>query len=63
MNVRKQRTHLCGLTNIDFRTKGEIQSVDRFNPTLKYTDMGTMSKTNFKQVAAQNTDFKESWKT
>jgi hypothetical protein len=52
MNVRKQRTHQCGLTNIDFRTKGDIQSVDRFNANLKYTDMGTMTKTNFKYPVA-----------
>jgi hypothetical protein len=50
MNVRKQRQHQCGLTNVDFRTKGDINSVDRFNPSLKYTDMGTMSKTNFKHA-------------
>lgn len=25
--------------------------------------MGTMTKTNFKHVAAPDTDFKESWKT
>ena len=63
MNLRKQRTHQCGLTNIDFRTKGDIMSVDRFQPTLKYTDMGTMSKTNFKQTLPVQTDFKERWKT
>ena len=50
MNVRKQRQHQCGLTNVDFRTKGDINSVDRFNHSLKYTDMGTMSKTNFKHA-------------
>lgn len=48
MNVRKQRTHQCGLTNIDFRTKGDVNAVDKFTPSLKYTDMGTMTKTNFK---------------
>ena len=48
MHVRKNRTHQCGLTNVDFRTKGDTQSVDRYNPNLKYTDLGTMSKTNFK---------------
>jgi hypothetical protein len=48
MNVRKQRTHQCGLTNVDFRTKGDYTSVDRFNPTLKYADVGTMNKSLFK---------------
>lgn len=63
MNVRKQRTHQCGLTNVDFRTKGDIQSVDRYNPSLKFTDMGTMSKTNFKQSIPADADLSERWKT
>ena len=49
MNVRKQRTHQCGLTNVDFRTKGDFASADRFNPSLKYADVGTMGKSTFKQ--------------
>lgn len=63
MNVRKQRTHQCGLTNIDFRTKGDIQSLDRFNPSLKYSDMGTMTKTNFKQRIPSDAGLKEKWQT
>jgi len=63
MNVRKQRQHQCGLTNIDFRTKGDIQSLDRFNPTLKYSDMGTMTKTGFKQRLPSEAGLKEKWKT
>jgi hypothetical protein len=30
MNIRKERTHQCGLTNLDFRTKGDIDSLDKF---------------------------------
>lgn len=63
MNVRKQRTHQCGLTNVDFRTKGDMQSVDRYNANLKYTDMGTMSKTNFKHAIPADADLTERWKT
>ena len=48
MNVRKQRTHQCGLTNIDYRTKGDSQSVDHFNASLKFADVGTMGKSLFK---------------
>jgi len=44
MNVRKQRTHLCGLANVDFRTKGDHEANDHYNPTLKFTDFGTMTK-------------------
>jgi hypothetical protein len=37
--------------------------VDRYNPSLKYTDMGTMSKTKFKPALPAETDAKEQWKT
>ena len=63
MNVRKPRAHQCGLTNVVFRTKGDLQSVDRFNPSLKYTDMGTMTKTNFKYALPTEAEHKEKWKT
>ena len=49
MNVRKQRTHQCGLTNVDFRTKGDTAATDKFGPTMKYADTGTMGKATFKQ--------------
>ena len=62
MNVRKQRQHQCGLTNIDFRTKGDHAATDRYNPTLKFAEVGTMSKANFKNLIneANPTD---QWKT
>jgi hypothetical protein len=63
MNVRKPRAHQCGLTNVDFRTKGDQPASDRYNPSLKYTDMGTMSKSNFKQAIPADADKKEKWKT
>lgn len=70
MNIRRDRTHQCGLTNLDFRTKGEIDSVDRYNPNLKYADFGTMGKTQFKRMtSAAAVDFKDKlklsagWKT
>ena len=44
MKVRKQRTHLCGLANVDFRTKGDHEANDNYNPSLKFTDLGTMNK-------------------
>ena len=50
MNVRKQRQHQCGLSNVDFRTKGDLNAIDKYNPTLKFADTGTMSKHGFKQV-------------
>ena len=51
MNVRKQRTHQCGLTNVDFRTKGDGGATDKFQPNMKYADTGTMGKAGFKQNA------------
>lgn len=56
MNVRKQRTHQCGLSNIDFRTKGDQGAQDRFNPTMKFADVGTMSKHGFKQTGGFSTN-------
>lgn len=58
------------MTNLDFRTKGDMQSVDRYNPNLKFADFGTMGKTQFKRMtSAAAVDFKDKlklsagWKT
>ena len=51
--------HQCGLTNIDFRTKGDLQAQERFNPTMKFADVGTMSKNAFKQTGMKISDPKE----
>ena len=59
MNVRKQRTHQCGLSNIDFRTKGDAGAVDKYNPTLKFADTGTMNKHGFKQMGLKLNDPKD----
>ena len=50
MKVRQQRTHQCGLTNVDFRTKGDEAAQDRYNPSLKFADVGTMNKAGFKML-------------
>jgi len=44
MNIRKERLHQCGLTNMDYRTKGDQDNNDRYHPSLKYADFGTMGK-------------------
>ena len=55
MNIRKERVHNCGLTNLDYRTKGDIESIDRYHTTLKYADFGTMGKSQYKRlVSAEN---------
>lgn len=50
MNIRRERQHGCGLTNLDFRTKGDIESLDRFQPSLKYANFGTMGKSQYKRL-------------
>lgn len=30
MNIRRERAHNCGLTNLDFRTKGDFTSLDKY---------------------------------
>lgn len=58
MKIRKERFHQSGLTNIDFRSKGEAEKVDYYQGNLKYTDFGTMTRTDFNR-AAQATNFRE----
>lgn len=58
MKVRRERTHQSGLTNLDFRTKGQLDSVDHYQPSLKFTDFGTMGKTKYNRMPSAAT-FKE----
>lgn len=60
MNIRRERTHACGLTNIDYKTKGDFASLDRYRPTLKYSDVGTMTKTGF-QAPIDSENFRDRW--
>lgn len=58
MKIRRERTHQSGLTNIDFRTKGELDKADHFNPSLKFADFGTMKRSQYKRNPSATT-FKE----
>jgi len=58
MNIRRERVHHSGLTNLDFRTKGDLSQVEHYQPTLKFSDFGTMTKTQYKRVPSAST-FKE----
>jgi hypothetical protein len=40
---------------LDFRTKGDFDNIDRYQPDLKYADMGTMGKTAFKHMGSAET--------
>ena len=63
MNLRKQRVIQSGLTNVDFKTKGDMAATDKYNPTLKFADVGTMNKSNFKALASSmSVDPKETLK-
>ena len=55
MKIRRERTHQSGLTNIDFRWKGELNKVDHFQPTLKFADFGTMKRWQYKRVPSAQT--------
>ena len=47
MQVRKERTHACGLTNLDFRTKGDLANEDKFHFTTIRSNFGTMGRKGF----------------
>jgi hypothetical protein len=42
MNIRRERSHRCGHTNIDFRTKNDLDSIKTFMPWKTKKDFGTM---------------------
>ena len=44
MSLKKPRVHRCGFTNIDFRTKGDIESLKLYEPWKITKDFGTMGK-------------------
>ena len=58
MKIRRDRAHQSGLTNLDFRTKGQLDNVDHYEPSLKYTDFGTMTKKLYTRMPSAAT-FKE----
>lgn len=68
MKIRRERLHQCGLTNLDYKTMGDQDNIDRYHPTLKYADFGTMGKSQYKRLNSV-TDPKEhlkvtsGWKT
>jgi Ca2+-binding EF-hand superfamily protein len=58
MNIRRERTHQSGLTNLDFKAKGDAEKTNHFTPNLKLANFGTMSKTNYRRAPSATT-FKE----
>ena len=42
MNIKKERNHLMGMSNIDFRSSGEIDKAKLYCPWYYKKDYGTM---------------------
>ena len=58
MTLRRDRTHTCGMSNIDFRTKNDTDSLTLFQPWKTNLNFGTMGKSNyFRSFSAQKKVF------
>jgi len=44
MSLKKPRVHRCGFTNLDFRTKGDFESLKLYEPWKVPKEFGTMGK-------------------
>ena len=44
MSLKKPRVHRCGFTNLDFRTKGDYESLKLYEPWKIPKDFGSMGK-------------------
>ena len=49
MKIRRERSHRCGHTNIDFRTKNDLDNIKTFMPWKNKKEFGTMGN-NFYQL-------------
>ena len=47
MSLKRERNHMCGFSNIDFRSKGEFENLKLFEPWKIPKDFGTMGKSNY----------------
>lgn len=48
MNIRRERSHRCGHTNIDFRTKNDQDAIRTFMPWKQKKEFGTMGNDFYK---------------
>ena len=48
MSLRRPRSHKIGISNIDFRTKRDIDNLSIFEPWIAPKDLGTMGNHNYK---------------
>ena len=47
MSLKRQRTHMCGFSNIDYRSKGDFESLKLYEPWQIPKDFGTMGKSYY----------------
>ena len=47
MSLKLQRMHRCGYTNLDFRSKGDFDSLKLYEPWQIPKEFGTMGKSNY----------------
>ena len=47
MSLKLQRIHRCGYTNLDFRSKGDFDSLKLYEPWQIPKEFGTMGKSNY----------------
>ena len=48
MSLRRPRSHRVGISNIDFRTKRDIENINIFEPWQAPKDLGTMGYKNYR---------------
>lgn len=54
MNIRRERSHGCGHSNIDFRTKNDTESIKTFMPWKSKKEFGTMGNDLYKLSFNEN---------
>ena len=48
MSLKRSRVHLSGISNIDFRTKGEIEEIKKYQPFHESKNFGMLGLGNYK---------------
>ena len=48
MSLKRPRIHLSGISNNDFRTKGETRQIKRFQPFHESKNFGMLGLANYK---------------
>ena len=54
MSLRRPRSHIVGISNIDYRTKKDEENLKIFEPWQTPKDLGTMGNRNYKNPPKLN---------